>query len=33
MKISRSVYGRRFRTLPMVDNYTSECLAIDVGRA
>jgi len=23
--------GRRLRTLPFVDNYTSECLVIDVG--
>ncbi len=25
--------GRRLRTLPVVDNYTSECLAIDVGQS
>ena len=25
--------GRRLRTLPIVDNYTSECLAIDVGQS
>jgi len=23
--------GRRLQTLPVVDNYTCECLAIDVG--
>lgn len=25
--------GRRLRTLPVVDNYTSECLAIDAGQS
>lgn len=25
--------GRRLRTLPVIDNYTSECLAIEVGQA
>ncbi|GAM53177.1 transposase [bacterium endosymbiont of Mortierella elongata FMR23-6] len=25
--------GRRLRTLPIVNNYTSECLAIDVGQS
>lgn len=25
--------GRRLRTLPVVDNYTSKCLVIDAGQS